>query len=368
MSNRLLTHLYHRVNQAWILAFWTKPHETPTETLHNARHRLPLRSLFAVAEHLIAHAPPSEFGRFLSLVRTASKYLGLLLMQHPTPAQVDVYCHAVQGMMCEKCPNAPVEELGMAISEIARRIKTAMLRRRIYEPDMQLIESTLLPLSDADARWRAMVFNLYATGQPFITLMTGLRKMFRERYSFVKWVRVSRGFQREERRVDRMPDPEILGIQTNVDFQGEYEEHLLRPTGERVPLEKFCRGVGMECVAEGAKCSICVDDIAHEPQDHKGDWAPVITACGHYFHDTCLDEWVNDSGMRTANLCPECRAEMCEGRSRVPVELLDGMEDAGGEEEDEDLDEVEEDERYIMFMSLAEGINDALSGHVGVGY
>jgi hypothetical protein len=29
---------------------------------------------------------------------------------------------------------------------------------------------------------------------------------------------------------------------------------------------------------------------------------------------------------------------------------------------------VEADERYIMFMSLAEGINDGLSAHVGVGY
>jgi hypothetical protein len=60
-----------------------------------------------------------------------------------------------------------------------------------------------------------------------------------------------------------------------------------------------------------------------------------MSACGHYFHLACIKEWLNQTSPN-ANLCPECRTQIC--RERQKVRFLGWMDDDGDEDEDDDTD------------------------------
>lgn len=125
-----------------------------------------------------------------------------------------------------------------------------------------------------------------------------------------------------------------------VHDEGEEDKELeLRgneytPNGPRVPLDAFCQPVLLIDLPRNRNCTICGTDVITVDV---GD-ETVITACQHYFHAECLRPWVNDSAVSSANTCPDCRKEMCEARSRIPVDIYDelGDEDDDGHEEDED--------------------------------
>jgi len=323
MPGPIFNFIYHRLNQACILAFWSKGKETEEVANLVAVSRIPLASLFAVAEDAIRTASPEEFGKFLSLIRTTAKNLGLLLMQSPTREQIAEYCTKLQDHIRMECPHVDADSLDMG--ELAAHISSTMERMRIERPITTSIEAALLPIGDSENRRMAEAYNLYATGKPFGVLMRGLRKTFRKEYSFWAWTQVSSGYRYEEQRCPYvLPDPEILGIQTNV---SDHHADELRPSGERIPPANFCKPA--ITVPEDTRCSICVADVIVDPEGSSdatpAEELPVITACGHFFHLFCLELWINDSAMRTANLCPECRTEMCEARPRLPASLM--MED-----------------------------------------
>jgi hypothetical protein len=56
-----------------------------------------------------------------------------------------------------------------------------------------------------------------------------------------------------------------------------------------------------------------------------------VTKCGHFFQQTCLDGWVNDSGMDTSNTCPSCRTKLCDRRQRRHVSSIEGESGHGGD-------------------------------------
>lgn len=170
-----------------------------------------------------------------------------------------------------------------------------------------------------------------------------------------------------------MPDPEIPGIQatlTNSDREG----NGLVPVGPRMPLETFCKPA--ETVPLETTHSVCMGEVTFpvakddsepvneatldikKPEDttiddftlktSEEEEKPVVTACNHYFHESCLDAWVNDSAMRTANQCPSCRTQLCDGRPRVPLADIQG----------EDMAIDPDVECLVMTMALEEGINE----------
>lgn len=51
-------------------------------------------------------------------------------------------------------------------------------------------------------------------------------------------------------------------------------------------------------INEGDRCSICLDDIEHDG---------YITGCGHKFHGSCLQEWLNSGEQSPQLKCPQCR-------------------------------------------------------------
>lgn len=61
-------------------------------------------------------------------------------------------------------------------------------------------------------------------------------------------------------------------------------------------------GNAYEAVAEPFTCSVCLCNVETQ--------AVRVRTCGHRFHPSCLDAWLNCS-----NTCPPCRAEATEDRA-----------------------------------------------------
>jgi hypothetical protein len=134
--------------------------------------------------------------------------------------------------------------------------------------------------------------------------------MLYKQYSVKQMVSFTCAHQHEDcRHNDELPLPLISPIEFDIDdTEAEYQG-----IGVRVELSTFCNPV--ESAPKSTSCSVCVTEIdgAEQEEDEK----PVLTKCGHMFHQTCLDKWVNDSGMKASNTCPSCRAMLCEPRERL---------------------------------------------------
>jgi hypothetical protein len=159
--------------------------------------------------------------------------------------------------------------------------------------------------------------------------------------------------------------------------------HHSRPFGKRVKLKQFCNPA--QQIPEGTTCSVCLevvrqddedkddstfegknDDAASTPLPVRFALAPlksetpgtsstnehieeedelenekingeedneiVVTKCGHFFHQVCLDGWVNDPGMEASNTCPSCRTKLCDRRQRRQVSSIEGESGHDGDE------------------------------------
>ncbi|KAI4715048.1 hypothetical protein J4E89_000734 [Alternaria sp. Ai002NY15] len=72
-----------------------------------------------------------------------------------------------------------------------------------------------------------------------------------------------------------------------------------------------------------------------------------ISACDHYLHFACIKKWMNGSSPNS-NLCPECRAQICNERKKVRMTgwMADSEDDSEDEEDDFGDDEYEESDYY----------------------
>jgi hypothetical protein len=273
-------------------------------------------SILSVIVDTIHHASPRDVGKCLSVVRQLSCRLAIFLLQSPTSEQTEEYCAQLHEHVQSYYPTIDISNTKLV--ELAAVLSRGMQYRRADNPQHVYLESALLPLNNDEARLRACMYNATLTRQIFHGLMVGLRPALHDNYNFAQFRIVARGYGVEEWRRTDLPDPEIFGIQIVLPEVCVKEEY--RPTGKRVPLRQFCEPA--KTVPDGCTCSICANDVETE-----GDAALVVTACGHYFHQTCIDAWVNESCMRTANLCPICRAKMCAVRPRVPASMLQQLEE-----------------------------------------
>jgi hypothetical protein len=82
------------------------------------------------------------------------------------------------------------------------------------------------------------------------------------------------------------------------------------------PLE-FAQTVGEDDRPRRQNCTICADISVSRTAKAI---CLKLRECGHYFHDHCLQNWMN-SVAACSNLCPDCRSQICENRR--PVRLVD---------------------------------------------
>ncbi|KAH7083762.1 hypothetical protein FB567DRAFT_550794 [Paraphoma chrysanthemicola] len=303
-----------RFTEVCFLTLW----KTPKLNEHGCgivRHFLDhCPSLFHTASHAIVSGPRKDVGRLLAVIFKCIIALCMFLLQRPNSVQINEYCAKLQEYVLRRCHRIDVSELDW--SELAGYLNCCMHGRRRLYPHLARVELILLPLCDHAARARAITYNSRMARNAFNTLFKSLHQFFRPGMNFVQFVRVSRGFAQEE--AGQLPDPEIKDLQLDLiqleeDAEDDqYEEDEYRPTGLRVPLSQFCEHANT--VPAGSVCAICVEEVFARAE---GESKSVATKCTHYFHVACLDVWVNDLAQLAANTCPSCRAEMCEGRSRI---------------------------------------------------
>jgi hypothetical protein len=271
-------------------------------------------SLGIVISRMLSQISPLHVGGFFSILEDCTPWLMTFLMQDPTPEQLQRYCddlHHFIEVECDVCP--ALREL--KLTELAALCKAKLEIRRLHSLFVVVLESRLPPLHTQEAYWIAQAFNGPLIQHVVNAMFQAYVPMCRANMSFREFLDASRGYKRGRLYGGNVPWT-YLGEFHNVD-PGMNDD--LRPTGDRILLEEFCKPT--QNVPDGISCSVCMADI---DKNNKDEEQPVITKCCHYFHQVCLDKWVNDSGMNGANACPSCRAEMCQARARVPVSELEG--------------------------------------------
>lgn len=68
------------------------------------------------------------------------------------------------------------------------------------------------------------------------------------------------------------------------------------------------------------ECAICYDQLKVRPlNDNNVDLVVAKTACNHFFHECCLDDWLKKSAHKD---CPECRRDVYKSQvTLIPVDM-----------------------------------------------
>ena len=283
-------------------------------------------SLAIVVPGVVSQVSAKNVGWFFATLERTAIILTAFLTQHPTPEQIQRYCKDLENYLEMECSDCPaLRELHLR--ELATFCEAKLEGRRLSGPRAFREVSSLPPLTNREAFWIVSAFLEPATVQVLSAMSQAHIPTCRSNMSFREFVEASRGYK------DGMLHSTIelpftyLG-DSDDDVNSDMDDDL-QPTGDRIRIEDFCKPV--QSVPEGVACAVCMVDVR---EDNKNEERPVITKCAHYFHQVCLDSWVNESAMNAANACPQCRAEMCQARAREPVARL---ENEGQEAEDDDF-------------------------------
>ncbi|KAH4807234.1 hypothetical protein HBH61_135940 [Parastagonospora nodorum] len=188
-----------------------------------------------------------------------------------------------------------------------------MLSPGLDAEDLDFEELLAWLLSDA-----GRVFScddLSVKGNMFRAILLSMRSTFLKELTFSQHWHVTSGCERAS----------VLGCPVAVPLWlveirepplPEVPEDMYRNVGPPIDIPMFCQST--PSVPTNTPCPICIADVTADTND--AGQKPVVTTCGHYFHEQCLDSWVNDSAMSKSHTCPSCRAVMCVARPRIPAD------------------------------------------------
>jgi hypothetical protein len=157
--------------------------------------------------------------------------------------------------------------------------------------------------------------DLSVTGNILRAILLSMRSTFLEELTFSQHWHVTSGCERASRQGSRVAVPLWL-VEMREHPSPEVPEDMYRNIGPPIDMAMFCQST--PSVPTNTLCPICIADVT---ADTNGTGQkPVVTTCGHYFHEQCLNSWVNDSAMSKSHTCPSCRAVMCVARPRIPAD------------------------------------------------
>lgn len=102
--------------------------------------------------------------------------------------------------------------------------------------------------------------------------------------------------------MDRPPIPTTMVM--NIDLSGNMMRSFLDPVPVVATAAQITAGIERNIHPENETCTICRDPVLVGAR---------LRACGHYFHESCIDEWL---GMNTR--CPVCRHDIREPLTHSP--------------------------------------------------
>lgn len=251
------------------------------------------------------------------MIYRTSMGVALVLLQGPSPIQLQAYCtqlymFGTQNIfhLTEPDDSALMYWRPEIPIEIAAFIRDVRSERRLqtHAPGLWDENSPAFFLA-ACADQRSVVLDFLDT------LMNELRwritvNCYDRTRSTYTWVKMASAFFKDQDKNQLIPDPHLREVQIAIEDTDAYV-----PTGNRVPLDEFCKPLAPLYVPAQGDCVICSEKLT-VGEENEGC---VATVCAHYFHKVCLDTWVNEAAQQASNECPLCRQELCKGRARRPA-------------------------------------------------
>jgi hypothetical protein len=305
-----MEHVSTRYQQGSFLRLWHKPDvlQVATEVNPIPRH---FPSLYAASVAAIGRLDPVNIGYFLNMMRKCAIGTALLLLQNPRPETMPSYAEKLRNFIISTCSFSEFADIDY--SELFALVERFMDERRAADPRAVDREASLVPIIGATGIIRAEMHNESIVSRFFRAWTMSLMPIFHERLNFKQFYKVSQGMRKAGLlRGPNLRLPIIVHFRRAMPTEDKY-----RPAGDRIALTAFCQPA--QTIPADSTCAVCVSDLEVGAEDP--DEKPVFTSCNHYFHQTCLVSWVNDSAMPTANTCPSCRTVLCEGRRRVPASM-----------------------------------------------
>jgi hypothetical protein len=243
-------------------------------------------SYFTITLDAIKRLSSNEVGRLFAVIRCCAVMLYLFLIQSLSPEQTSEYCADLWDYVVDGCPGALAR--GFHMVELSALLQRMMNEE--YGPPGTMGRTLAIAQDffsgEADHfTGKSNYFHSTMTQRVTFAIIGAQCPLFRERMSSFQYLNVGRGFRREELVRDK-PFP-FYGIDFfDDDDDADMEEAELAPTGEPVPLADFCEPTTV--VPEGEECPICTASVKDEGED------AVVTKCLHFFHQECLNKWVNE--------------------------------------------------------------------------
>ena len=330
MRSRISTSLRGRALQAWQITKWYYPKLSTIKATECVEARRVCNMLFMSLESAIADLPDHEVGTLYAVLHKAVMAMVMFITDD---IAMDNAITELQRWIQVRCANTAISESSLeALWAFARTIiiqegatwpsyVTALMNR--HAPDQ------------THKQWRRLLQMNHVVAMHVCDIFfQATLPQLRERYSSSEMIGFIRAHRREYLFLDHsLPWPTVGTAPVSmVQYTTNDTETEFRAVGERIAPWEFCVPTG---AGSDTGCSICMSETFPEAegsvrnvviqnvvvQVHKVTVHNVITKCGHVFHWACLDRWVNDSGMKTSNSCPTCRAVMCAPRQRVHTSM-----------------------------------------------
>ena len=339
MRSRIPTSLRGRALQAWQITKWYYPKLSTIKATECVEARRVCTMLFMSLESAIEDLPDHEVGTLYAVLHKAVMAMVMFITDDTDIIATDIAITELQRWIQVRCPNTAISERSLkALWAFARTIiiqegttwpsyVTALMNR--HAPDQ------------THKQWRRLIQMNHVVAMHVCDIFfQATLPQLRERYSSSEMIGFISAHRREYLSFDDSlpwPTADTAPVGTApvdmVQYTTNDTETEFRAVGERIAPWEFCVPTG---AGSDTGCSICMSETFPEAegsvrnvviqnvvvQVHKVTVQNVITKCGHVFHWACLDRWVNDSGMKTSNSCPTCRAVMCAPRQRVHTSAL----------------------------------------------
>lgn len=308
MFYRFSSIISSRTFQVWQIASWRCSHLSLSTADDCSAFRRHCPRFLAATTSAISTLSPKEAGTLSSILRKCVHTLAIFLIQQPTFAEIQFFNAELKHFIFSRCPNIEIHDLCFA--ELALFMRTVMRLHCEIDPQLAIGMEALRSMQTDTEICEAARLNRAFTARIELAMFHEELPLLQEYFGFRQMVVFTRAYRREGRHHSgELPFPLLQPVEFSInETEAEY-----RGVGERVTLATFCKLA--ESVPKDAECSVCIDKVDGAEQDK--DEQPVLTKCGHLFHQVCLDNWVNDSAMKASNTCPSCRTVLCNPRQRA---------------------------------------------------
>jgi hypothetical protein len=249
---------------------------------------------------------PQCLGRYFATVEWCVKAtMMFVLVNQQTPAQRQIWSDYLRSQF------AADQLCCLDTHSLIDLVEALHESRRDSAPGTRLHERRFHHLHTARNEQRAEDYNRTLVTAFMSHWITACLPYIKSRFSTLQSNTICYGYGQGRLHYRDMRNPGVFPAITYYRVQATNHS----PFGPLVPPYSFCT---YRPVLACSICAICTRPINDPPDDHR-DY-PVTLRCAHFFHQPCLNGWMNLSARIDADECPVCSTIICwAGRQRLGV-------------------------------------------------